>query len=188
MLNKQTLRRQFRQARAALPPHKRHQAERIIVRRLKPLLKRHQKIALYWVIGSELSLNGLLKVAQQRCVQVYLPYIERGKLRLWFTPYDSQKTAERFKHGQLAIPQFTGKKIRAERLNIILLPLIAIDKQGYRLGQGGGFYDASLAHARYGKPLKIGVGFACQLIEHLPYEAHDQRLDGFISERHQLYW
>ena len=188
MLNKTALRRQFRQARAALSPQQRSHAERIIVRRLKPLFKRQQKIALYWAIGSELRLNGLLKTAQQRRAQVYLPYIERGKLRLWFTPYTPQQAAERPKRGQLAIPQFAGKKIRAEHLNVMLLPLVAIDKQGYRLGQGGGFYDASLAHARYGKPLKIGVGFACQLAEHLPHEAHDQRLDGFISEQHQLRW
>lgn len=188
MMDKQLLRRQFRQARLALCPTQRKQAESHIIRRLKPLIKRRQKIALYWAVGSELRLHGLLKTAHQRQATVYLPYIERGKLRLWFTPYTPHLSAERTKKGRLDIPQFAGNKIRAERLNVLLLPLVAMDKQGYRLGQGGGFYDASLAHARYGTPRKIGVGFACQLTEQLPHEAHDQPLDGFVSEQHYLFW
>ncbi|HRL34989.1 MAG TPA: 5-formyltetrahydrofolate cyclo-ligase, partial [Neisseria sp.] len=86
--------------------------------------------------------------------------------------------------GRLKIPQFHGEKIRAHRLNTLLLPLVGIDSEGYRLGQGGGYYDASLAATRHRlQPHKIGVGFACQRHNgRLPREAHDMRLDGFVCE------
>ena len=61
------------------------------------------------------------------------------------------------------------------------------DREGYRLGQAGGYYDATLAAMKYRLQAKtIGVGFACQLVDRLPHEAHDIPLDGFVSERGAL--
>lgn len=179
---KQQLRRSLRRARRLLGKTERRAAALNINRRLKKLLKRNRRMAVYWPVGSELRLDGLVAAAAQRGTELYLPYIETRRLRLWFTPYVPQQKAERSRKGRFGIPQFAGKKVRAERLDVMLLPLVGIDRSGYRLGQGGGFYDASLAHSRFGKPLKIGVGFACQMVEKLPHEAHDKRLDGFVCE------
>lgn len=181
--DKHTLRRQLRRARQSLGTAERRAATLSINRRLKKLIKRGRRIAAYWPVGSELRLDGLMAAAARRGAQVYLPYIERRRLRLWFTPYTPRAKAERKCKGRLGIPQFAGRKIRAERLDIVLLPLVGADSRGYRLGQGGGFYDASLARTRPGKPLRIGVGFACQRVRVLPYEAHDMRLDGFVCEK-----
>ena len=67
---------------------------------------------------------------------------------------------------------------------LLLIPALAVDGSGTRLGQGGGYYDASLAATRHRlQPHKIGVGFACQRHNgRLPREAHDMRLDGFVCE------
>ena len=120
----------------------------------------------------------------KRGARVYLPYIEPGRLRLWFTPYCADAAQAERAHGRLKIPQFRGEKIRAHHLDTLLLPLVGIDNEGYRLGQGGGYYDASLAATRHRlQPHKIGVGFACQRHNgRLPREAHDMRLDGFVCE------
>ena len=60
----------------------------------------------------------------------------------------------------------------------ILIPLLAFDGRGFRLGYGGGYYDHTLAQLRAaGTVLAIGVGYAGQEIAALPHEAHDQRLD-----------
>lgn len=180
---KSLLRQQLRRKRQILSMTERKQAERHVANLLKGYLKRGKRLAVYWPVGSELQLDGLIRAAQRRGVQLYLPYIEAGTLRLWFTPYPEDGRAERLSRRVPAIPQFKGKKIRAHCLHAMIIPLVGVDKQGFRLGQGGGYYDVTLAATRGRlQPLKIGVGFACQLVERLPAEQHDMRLDIWVSE------
>lgn len=67
---------------------------------------------------------------------------------------------------------------------VLLVPMLAFDAGGYRLGYGGGFYDITLAALRASGPLRaIGVAFAGQEVEALPREPHDQRLDAVVTEK-----
>lgn len=182
-LNKSELRRTIRKARQSLDRDTRQRAEIAINRQLKSLIKRGKRIAVYYPIGSELRLDDFVRTARKRGANVYLPYIEPRHLRLWFTPYPEQVQAERPRHHRLAIPQFNGRKIRAHALHTMLLPIVAIDEMGYRLGQGGGFYDATLSATRHRwQPHTVAVGFACQKVAHIPHEAHDWRVDAFVCE------
>lgn len=183
---KAALRRRLRQARAALRLAERAAAERKANALLKRCIKRGGKIGLYWPVGKEMRLHNLIQTALQRGAQVYLPYIEAGKRRLWFTRYtaQTQQRERRSSRSKLDIPQFAGDKIRVHRLDLLLVPLVGIDKQGYRLGQAGGFYDATLAQMKHRRRVRtLGVGFACQMVEALPREPHDLPLDGFVCER-----
>ncbi|OSI14370.1 5-formyltetrahydrofolate cyclo-ligase [Neisseria dentiae] len=183
--DKAGLRRSLRRARQSLGKNERARAELAANRFLKRHIRRNGRIGIYWPIGSELRLNGFIQTALTRGAKLYLPYIEPHSLRLWFTPYqaDGRKAERRHSRGSLAIPQFSGSKIRAHRLNVLLVPLVGIDRQGYRLGQGGGYYDVTLAALKGRlKPHTVGAGFACQLCGSLPHEAHDIALDAFVSE------
>lgn len=184
---KSALRRQFRRARQTLCKHERRRATGRINRHLLRHIKRDARIGAYWPIGSELRLDDFVRTALRRGARVYLPYIEPHSLRLWFTPYTADVRQAERKRGRsrLRIPQFDGDKIRAHRLNLLLLPLVGIDRAGYRLGQGGGYYDVSLAACRRRlQPAKIGVGFACQFYDgDLPREPHDMKLNGFVCEQ-----
>lgn len=177
------LRKVLRSERQRLSSNERKRAERQVAYLLKGYLKRGKRLAVYWPVGSELRLDGLIQAARRRGVRLYLPYIEAGALRLWFTPYPERGVAERFRRRTPAIPQFKGKKIRAHCLHGMIIPLVGVDERGCRLGQGGGYYDVTLAATR-GRlhPLKIGVGFACQQVACLPAEEHDMRLDIWVSE------
>lgn len=183
---KSALRRRFRRARQSMSRSERERATRRANRLLYRHIKRHARIGVYWPVGSELSLHDFAQTARKRGARVYLPYIEPHSLRLWFTPYcaDAAKAERPRGRGRLMIPQFGGEKIRLHRLSLLLVPLVGIDRAGYRLGQGGGYYDVSLAAARRRlQPHKIGVGFACQYYDgDLPREPHDTRLDAFASE------
>ena len=140
---------------------------------------------MYWPVGSELRLDDFVRAALARGARVYLPYIEPHSLRLWFTPYCANTAHAERARGQsrLRIPQFGGRKIRAHQLHTLIVPLVGIDRHGYRLGQGGGYYDVTLAHTRARlRPHTIGVGFACQQVAQLPREAHDMPLDAFVCE------
>lgn len=66
--------------------------------------------------------------------------------------------------------------------DILIVPLLAFDAAGYRLGYGGGFYDRTLAALRQRKAvLAIGFGYAEQSVEAVPREVHDERLDAILT-------
>jgi len=67
--------------------------------------------------------------------------------------------------------------------DIILVPLAAFDRAGYRLGYGAGYYDMTLAALRAKKAIvAVGLGFAAQEVEKVPVEPHDQKLDFILTE------
>ncbi len=66
---------------------------------------------------------------------------------------------------------------------VLIVPLLAFDARGYRLGYGGGFYDRTLAALRARRPtLAIGFAFAAQEVDEVPIEPTDQRLDAIVTE------
>ena len=69
--------------------------------------------------------------------------------------------------------------------DVVCVPLLAIDVHGTRLGYGGGYYDRTLAHLRtiHTTCKAIGIGFSVQYRTYVPKEAHDQLLDGWLSEK-----
>ena len=140
---------------------------------------------MYWPMGKELRLDGFVRAAQKRGAKLYLPYIEPNTRRMWFTPLPCQRhqTRTQTRPRQIERPPFTGKKIRVHQLSLLLVPIVGIDKRGYRLGQAGGYYDATLSAMKYRLQTQtLGVGFGCQLTDTLPTEPHDLPLDGFVSE------
>lgn len=68
--------------------------------------------------------------------------------------------------------------------DVVLVPLLGVDAEGYRLGYGGGFYDRTLEKLRQaGDVVAIGLGYECQLLEEVPRGVHDQRLDWMVTEQ-----
>lgn len=187
--DKPQIRKWLRQRRQTLNQSERKQAEQATNRYLKKMIKRNQRIAVYWAYGSELKLDMLIQAAQKRKAQLYLPYIEARCLRLWFTPYPKQKSTKSksspIKHPKsgIRIPQFHGKKIRAEHLHTLFIPIVGIDRHGIRLGQGGGYYDSTLAACKHKRlPKTVAVAFACQTVDTLPSESHDIAVQKLICE------
>ena len=67
--------------------------------------------------------------------------------------------------------------------DLLIVPLLAFDRRGGRLGQGGGLYDRTLANLRATKPVFVlGLAYAAQELEEVPMETHDQRLDAILTE------
>ena len=69
--------------------------------------------------------------------------------------------------------------------SVLIVPLLAFDRSGHRLGYGGGYYDRTLAALRAsGGPVNaVGYGFAAQEVAAVPHDASDQRLDWIVTER-----
>ena len=67
---------------------------------------------------------------------------------------------------------------------ILIVPLLAYDRDGYRLGWGAGYYDRTLEQLRASsKVVAIGVGFELQHVDKVPRDRHDQRLDFMVTEK-----
>ena len=68
--------------------------------------------------------------------------------------------------------------------DVLLVPMLAFDRKGYRMGYGGGFYDRTLAKLRTLKKMTaIGIAYAGQEIDMVPHDDHDQRLDWIMTEQ-----
>ena len=90
--------------------------------------------------------------------------------------------------GCAMIPGEFGAEIPAEGAwiepEVLIVPMLAFDARGYRLGYGGGFYDRTLALLRSRRPTKaIGFAFAAQEMPVLPIEPTDERLDAVVTEQ-----
>jgi 5-formyltetrahydrofolate cyclo-ligase len=85
--------------------------------------------------------------------------------------------------GKWDIPQPTDDAERVEP-DVLLVPMMAFDKQGYRLGYGGGFYDRTLETLRAKKTITaIGVAYAAQEVDSVAHDSHDQILDYVLTEK-----
>ena len=81
----------------------------------------------------------------------------------------------------IQIPAGTAPEVEPD---VLLVPMLAFDRKGYRLGYGGGFYDRTLAKLRALKKVTaIGVAYAGQEIDAVPHDTHDQPLDWIMTER-----
>jgi len=177
---KLALRRVVRRARVALPRRERQRAEQRVACFAARFLKRGKRIGGYLASGSELNIELLLSKALQRGAHIFLPVIPDHGRRLWFSLLG--KPDLWYLHPRYPLIEYAGAVLRAERLDVLFVPLLAVDNDGYRLGQGGGFYDTSLARAGGHRPLLVGVGFDCQKVSHVPREPWDVQLDYLVTE------
>ena len=75
-----------------------------------------------------------------------------------------------------------GKRIDVKELDLIMVPGVAFDARGARMGHGFGYYDKLLEHARPDTPL-VALAFECQIFPEIPTHAHDVFMDKIITEK-----
>lgn len=171
---KQSLRTKMRALRQALTPEQQKAAaESIIAPAITLIDKYHiQKVACYLPFDGEISPLPLIKYLWQKQVDVYLPVLHPFSAgHLLFLAYrpDTDLVENQFgiKQSKLLLSEI----LPLTELEMLFMPLVAYDKNGNRLGMGGGFYDRTLAM----NPalIKVGLAHRCQQIEALPYEEWD---------------
>jgi len=154
------------------------------------LYKRSKHIAAYLPADGEIDPGHLIRHAWRSNKKVYLPILAPFNPRLYFAPYhpDCSMKLNRFK---IAEPDTHPRHwLKAQQLDLILMPLVGFDLQGNRLGMGGGFYDRSLNFTWHRKssysPFLIGLAHQLQQVEQLPHQAHDVPMSMVATEQ-QLY-
>jgi len=180
-LAKPALRKHLREQRRHLAPAFKAQAAAAVatLARALPAWDTARRIALYWPSDGELDPLPLAAACREQQRELYLPVLADEK-RLTFRCW---KADTNFVVNQFGIPEPEPESSSPEltaRLDIIFLPLVGWQRDGYRLGMGGGFYDRTLAGVE--GPLRVGLGFACQEISGLRAEPWDIALDYVLVE------
>lgn len=132
-----------------------------------------ENILMYHSLPDELDTRRFLAKWKDR-KRFFLPRVNGAVLEI--LPYDET----RLEIGSFHIEEPQGDNVYpVDEIEMIIVPGVAFDRKGNRLGRGKGFYDKLLQQA---KAMKIGVGYEFQLVDELPSEPHDISMDIVITE------
>jgi 5-formyltetrahydrofolate cyclo-ligase len=166
-------------AAAALPPAKAGAAAAERFLRTVPLAA-GAVISGYWPLADEIDPRPILRRLAAAGHVIGLPVVTARATPLTFRRWhpDADLVVGSFK---VMTPGPDAAEVVPD---VVLAPLLAFDRAGYRLGYGGGFYDRTLEKLRRGRPvLAVGLAYASQELPAVPREPTDQRLDWLVTER-----
>ncbi len=133
-----------------------------------------ENILMYHSLPDELSTIKFLKKWHDR-KRFFLPRVNGVNLDI--LPYEES----RLELGSFHIEEPTGDNVAdVADIELMIIPAVAFDRKGNRLGRGKGFYDRLLANS---KATKIGVGYEFQLFDTIPSEPHDVAMDMIITQK-----
>jgi 5-formyltetrahydrofolate cyclo-ligase len=134
----------------------------------------------FWPIKDEIDIRPLMIELFNRGCQLALPVVQgRGKPLL----FRAWRPGDPLEAGVFGTLQ---PSVRRETLepDSLIVPLLACDEEGWRLGYGGGFYDRTLGGLRARRKVTaIGVGFNAQVVPEVPHGVDDQRLDWLLTDK-----
>ena len=179
----------MRQRRRAIPTTQRWEAAARLARHLaaSPIFLRSQRIACYFANDGEMELQPVMQRLWSMGKECYLPVIHPvSRNRLCFLSY---REGEPLSKNRFGIPEPQGRWLRpvpAWALDMILMPLVAFDGRGNRLGMGGGYYDRTLAFLRmrscWHSPRLLGVAYGFQRVDALSSRPWDVPLEMVVTE------
>ena len=176
---KAPLRAATRAARRALSPAQRHEAsERIVARLLAlPELQAAGTLLLYAALSEEVDLAGMVEPVHARGHRTLFPRVRGAELELV-----AAADLRALRLGHRGVREPVGASVDPAVVTLAVVPGVAFDPRGGRLGGGGGHYDRLLPRLPADTPT-IGVAYACQLVPRVPREPHDASVDLVVTER-----
>ena len=178
---KHALRKKHLAGRKAIPAARRRAKSGKIFKRLlkEPSFQEAKHIAFYYGIAPEVATRPFLKAVLKK-KKIYLPRTEPQKKRMTFRQVRVfSKDLVKGPYGIME-PKLSCAVRPAVRMDLIIVPGVAFDRRGGRLGRGAGYYDRLLRKAK--KVVKIGLCFREQLVKKVPMRLHDVRMDRVITD------
>lgn len=185
-LDKQAWRRHLRERRASIPAARREAWAAEMVEHFFALPEiakdSSQAVLLYAAVGAEVPTKPLAERLLREGFRVCLPrlfrdrpgFMEAAPVARW----DELAPGPFFDIPQ---PPADAPAVAPEALDAVVVPAVGFDRRGRRLGQGGGYYDRFFA-ALSRDVFRIGWAFSVQVVDELPEEEHDQRVDVIVTE------
>jgi 5-formyltetrahydrofolate cyclo-ligase len=182
MADKQEIRKKILMLRNGMTPGEIAAKSGLITRRLIEFrdLREASTLMVFLSFGSEVLTDDLLRWGWEAGKRMVIPLCrpeERG-----LTPCLLCSFAE-LKIGHYGIREPKAENIRPvprEEIDAILVPAVAFDRRGYRVGYGGGYYDRFLPEVP--RAVRIGAAFSCQIVEEIPADQHDVPVDRIVTE------
>ncbi|MGD6744921.1 5-formyltetrahydrofolate cyclo-ligase [Streptomyces sp. BH106] len=186
--DKRSLRREFLRVRNALTEDDTRETERAVARRALELdeLANARTVAAYVSVGGEPGTGALLDALRARGTRVLLPALLPDNDLDWGA-YDGPASLTTVRHpGKMALLEPGGERLGPAAVleaDVVLLPGLAVDARGMRLGRGGGSYDRVLARleAAGTRPALVVLLHDSEVVAHLPQEAHDKAVDAVVT-------
>ena len=186
------LRKQLRHQRRAVSSFQQKQAQQKVLQQLIRLkhFQHAKKIGVYLQAFGEIHTKQIIEYCFKKHKQVYLPMICSMNQQLhWVKITQQQYRNNQFSYHPLGMKEpMAGRGAHVSTLDFLIMPLLACDLYGTRIGMGGGFYDKTLASAPH-KPYRLGLAHDFQLIQfRLHRETWDQPLDALLTPAKYLHF
>ena len=181
MISKQQIRDIKITERKQLSTHDRNMMNQQIIHRIQALTVYHdaKNIACYHAMSYEVDLKLLCNSAMLRDKNIYLPALTDHST-LIFLPITLNTTFKPNRFGILEPIVNHNEALTPDQFDLMILPLLAFDQKGTRLGMGGGFYDRTLAQQELPKVL-MGVAYECQRYKGIPHDKWDIPLSMIVT-------
>ncbi|MGW3724196.1 5-formyltetrahydrofolate cyclo-ligase [Streptomyces sp. NPDC000851] len=186
--DKQTLRREILAVRGRLPADDVQAVSAALAQRALdlPELAQAGTVAAYVSVGSEPGTLALLDALHSRGVRVLLPVLLPDNDLDWGA-YAGQGSLARVQHGgKMALLEPVGERLGPDAVtaaDVVLLPGLAVDARGMRLGRGGGSYDRVLARLEDAgvRPALVVLLYDSEVVERVPAQAHDRPVHAVVT-------
>ena len=140
-----------------------------------------KKVALYFSVENEAPTNGIINLLEKLKIKCYFPIIS-SDINQKVMKFAEYKKNSRLVRNSLGIPEpMNTTFVDLSSIDLFLLPLVAFDVEGYRVGMGMGYYDTTLLELKNSKTCKIwGIAYEFQEEESCFPESHDLKLDAIL--------
>lgn len=180
-LEKNDLRKKMKALRAGLSPEDREKYSAMACEQLQNLsiLLDFPGVLLgYLALPQEVVIDRVLYEWLARGRQVGVPVVSGSDIMPYSLPEPEKLEISTF--GIREPQRSSTEPLCPDRIKVVVLPGLAFDQQGYRLGYGKGYYDRFF-HSLKHRPLLVGVAFDFQLLDHIPKQEHDVPLDLLVT-------
>lgn len=148
-----------------------------------PIFQKSQHISCYFGLKDEFNCMPIIEEIWRLGKQCYLPVLSLDKEKiLEFVAYHPEDSLRLNRYG-IFEPE-GGDRLSADQLDLVIVPLVAFDSKGHRIGMGGGYYDRTFAFQRpMKKPYLLGIGYELQKVAEIYADSWDVALDGVLTEK-----
>ena len=146
-----------------------------------PTVKEALTISTYLNVGSEVRTRGFVDWALGNGKRIIVPVVERANKRLIFSEFKAPEELGRGPHGIPEPKREFRRPVALEQADLILVPGVAWDRKGFRIGYGAGYYDRSINALRT-HITTVGLAYEFQFISSVPRSRYDQRVDKIVTE------
>ncbi len=143
-----------------------------------------QTILFYISYNNEVFTHNMIKESISIGKRIIVPISNKDNRRLILSELKNWNILKPGSYGILEPSIESIKEVDLDIIDMIVIPGVAFDEQGYRIGHGKGYYDRLLINSK--KAIHIGLAFEFQLIDKIPIEDHDRKIDKIITEKRTI--